>query len=73
MDWAGFNKEGALASPGDRRAMVVPFIDAPTLEPDGDVTWLEFALPAGSYATEVLAQSGIRVPEDRSGRSAPGA
>jgi hypothetical protein len=31
------------------------------------VTWIEFGLPSGGYATEVLSQSGIAIPPDRRG------
>jgi tRNA pseudouridine13 synthase len=65
VDWGAFADGGALASPGDRRALVVPFLEAPELEPDADALWLRFALPAGSYATEVLTQLGVAVPARR--------
>jgi len=65
VDWNAFAKDGPLASPGDRRALVVPFLEAPELEPATDALWLRFALPAGSYATEVLAQLDVAVPERR--------
>ena len=59
--WEVFSGESALASPGDRRELVVPFLEPPRLEPadDGGVTWLEFALPPGAFATEVLTQCGV--------------
>ena len=59
VDWAFFDGDGPLASPGDRRELVVPFLEAPRLEVAGDVAWLELALPPGSFATEVLTQSGV--------------
>jgi tRNA pseudouridine13 synthase len=59
VDWAWFARGGPLASPGDRRELVAPFLEPPTLEVEGANAWLSFALPSGSYATEVLAQSGI--------------
>jgi tRNA pseudouridine13 synthase len=59
VDWAWFDGDGPLASPGDRRELVVPFLEAPRLEVSGDVAWLELALPPGSFATEVLTQCGV--------------
>ncbi|HTO07741.1 MAG TPA: tRNA pseudouridine(13) synthase TruD [Myxococcota bacterium] len=61
FDWEAFAGESPLASPGDRRELVVPFLEPPRLdepEPAG-VTWLEFALPPGSFATELLDQCGV--------------
>jgi len=66
VDWGCFAGAGPLASPGDRRALVVPFLEPPELEADAQPIWLRFALPAGSYATEVLAQLGVGIPERRS-------
>ena len=65
VDWGCFAGGGPLASPGDRRALVVPFLEAPALEADADAHWLRFALPAGSYATEVLTQLGVAIPARR--------
>jgi tRNA pseudouridine13 synthase len=61
FDWATFSDESPLASPGDRRELVVPFLELPRLErADSEgVTWLEFALPPGAFATEVLTQCGV--------------
>jgi tRNA pseudouridine13 synthase len=59
VDWAWFAGDGPLASPGDRRELVVPFLEAPRIEVTGDVAWLELALPPGSFATEVLTQCGV--------------
>jgi tRNA pseudouridine13 synthase len=62
FDWEWFAGESPLASPGDRRELVVPFLEPPRLEdPDqaSGVTWLEFALPPGAFATEVLTQCGV--------------
>jgi tRNA(Glu) U13 pseudouridine synthase TruD len=33
----------------------------------GEPAWIEFALPSGCYATEVLSQVGIAIPADRRG------
>ncbi len=65
VDWGAFANGRPLASPGDRRALLVPFLEAPQLETDPQTLWLRFALPAGSYATEVLTQLGVEVPERR--------
>ncbi len=67
IDWAWLDVGGTLESRGERRALVVPFSSAPTLEPGDGCSWLSFALPAGSYATEVLEQAGIAVPDERGG------
>ncbi len=58
IDWRWFDS-GPLASPGDRRELVVPFLEAPRLEVEGDLATLELALPPGSFATEVLSQCGV--------------
>jgi len=65
VDWSFFERGRALASPGDRRALIVSLLEPPELVPDGDVVRLGFALPAGSYATEVLTEIGVEVPERR--------
>ena len=65
VDWRFFASGGPLASPGDRRALVVPFLESPEIAVDGDCVRLSFALPAGSYATEVLTQLGVELPERR--------
>ena len=67
IDWTWFADGGALESPGERRALVIPFRAAPTVTADGDLTWVEFALPSGSYATSVLEQVGVTIPTDRRG------
>ncbi|MFI5317811.1 MAG: tRNA pseudouridine(13) synthase TruD, partial [Myxococcota bacterium] len=59
VDWGFFSGDGPLASPGDRRELVVPFLEAPRLEVAGEITWLDFALPPGSFATEVLTQCAV--------------
>ena len=65
VDWAWL-ETGPLGSPGERRPLVVPFLEPPKLEAAEGVTWLELALPPGSYATEVLSQCGVagRVSSD---------
>jgi tRNA pseudouridine13 synthase len=67
VDWSWFQRGAPLESPGDRRALVVPFRTPPKLERGGEVLWIEFGLPSGVYATEVLAQAGVSVPADRRG------
>ncbi|MDW8372935.1 MAG: tRNA pseudouridine(13) synthase TruD [Planctomycetota bacterium] len=66
--WEWFDPGGPLASPGGRRPCVVAFRSPPTCTLGEGVLWAEFSLPPGVYATAVLAQAGIVVPEDRSGR-----
>jgi tRNA pseudouridine13 synthase len=65
IDWAWFERGRALASRGDRRELVAAFVEPPALEVDGANARFSFALPPGSYATEVLAQCGVEVPERR--------
>jgi tRNA pseudouridine13 synthase len=71
--WEAFARGGPLESPGERRALIITFRSAPQLEVGSAdaASWLEFSLPSGAYATEVLAQLGIQVPEDRRGEGAP--
>jgi tRNA pseudouridine13 synthase len=67
IDWSWFADGAPLVSPGERRALVVPFRAPPVVSADGDTTWVEFALPSGSYATGVLEQVGVAIPVDRRG------
>ncbi len=74
VDWAWLAGDSPLASPGERRPLVVPFRSTPILAreaSDAGTLWLDLALPPGTYATEVLAQLDIDVPADR--RAAPSA
>ncbi len=66
VDWSSFERGRPLESPGERRPLVVRLRDEPTLASDaaGEAR-LELALPAGCYATEVLATLGVAVPADR--------
>jgi tRNA pseudouridine13 synthase len=66
IDWSWFEEGGALTSHGERRPLLVPFRSPPVLH-GGSPCWLEFSLPSGCYATEVLGQVGIGVPADRRG------
>jgi tRNA pseudouridine13 synthase len=67
VDWAWFADGGTLESPGERRPLLVPFRSAPEVRVAGDTTWVTFALPSGSYATAVLEQVGVTIPDDRRG------
>jgi len=68
LDWSWFGEGGAFESPGGRRQMYVVFREQPRVSTGTDgVTWVDFALPAGSFATEVLTQVGVVLPTDRSG------
>jgi tRNA(Glu) U13 pseudouridine synthase TruD len=67
MDWSWFSGDAVFSSPGERRPFVVPFRSAPSLRTEADKTWMSFALPSGAYATMVLEQLGIALPEDRRG------
>lgn len=70
IDPAWLGPDGALASTGERRALLVRCLEPPAFEPA--VSQLVIALPKGSYATELLRAVGIELPADRSGRtSAP--
>ncbi|MCP4004139.1 MAG: tRNA pseudouridine(13) synthase TruD [bacterium] len=65
IDWAAFEREGVMRSPGERRPLLVPFLETPEVEVEGERCWLQFALRSGSYATEVLRQAGIDLPLNR--------
>jgi tRNA pseudouridine13 synthase len=66
FDWGWF-ASGALESPGERRPLLMVFREPPVLTADGATTWMEFALPSGGYATEVLDQLGVAIPAARRG------
>ena len=68
IDWSWFERRGPLESRGDRRALVAHFLEPPVLEPAPGGARIRFALPKGSYATELLASVGVELPEDRSDR-----
>jgi tRNA pseudouridine13 synthase len=61
VDWSWFERGAVFASAGERRPLVVVCVEPPVLRGSE----LGFALPAGSYATELLAELGIAVPERR--------
>jgi tRNA pseudouridine13 synthase len=61
IDWSWLDRGGPLQSPGARRPLIARCLEPPELSSD----WLTFALPKGSYATELLEQLGIAVPENR--------
>lgn len=67
IPWAWFADGGPFASPGERRPCLITFAGPPRLVPEPPRLWLEFALPPGAYATEVLVQCGVALPADRSG------
>ena len=67
MDWAWFGEDGVFDSPGGRRQLLVVFREAPVLNQADGITWLEFTLPSGAFATEVLTQAGVELPTDRAG------
>lgn len=67
VDWSWFDRGGRLESPGERRPLLTVFQEAPALKTEASVTWLSFALGSGSYATEVLTQCGVGLPERREG------
>lgn len=68
IDWAWFGRGGALESPGDRRGLIMRFLEAPALAEAGEGRLaLTFALPSGGYATTVLEELGVAVPADRKG------
>ena len=65
IDWSWLETESAaLCSRGERRRVVVPFLEAPRLreDEDGDATWLDFALPRGAFATELLRAADLALP-----------
>ena len=72
VDWDWFDKGARLASSGERRPLIVPFLEAPTLAGEADGTWLHLALPRGSYATSVLEAIGVALPPEREGTNEPG-
>jgi len=60
MDWSWFERGGVFESPGERRSLVIEFLEAPELALEGaDVLVLRVALPRGAYATELLAELGV--------------
>ncbi len=70
IDWAWLSS-GPLASSGERRPLVIPFLEPPVLETTTDGLTLRMALPAGAFATEVLTQIGVELPASRAA-AAPG-
>lgn len=55
LDLPLFDMPGGLRMEGERRPLRVPLNES-TFRLDGDLLWLEFALPKGSYATSVLRE-----------------
>jgi tRNA pseudouridine13 synthase len=63
--WEWFEKGAPLESRGERRPLVIRFVEPPELAAEPGGARLVFALPRGSYATEVLLCVGVEVPEER--------
>jgi tRNA pseudouridine13 synthase len=61
VDWAWFERGAVFESAGERRGLVVACLEPPSLRDER----LCFALPAGSYATELLAELEIEIPDRR--------
>jgi tRNA pseudouridine13 synthase len=59
IDWSWFERGAALDSAGARRALVVPFLELPSVVCTPSGVELCFALRKGSYATQVLEQLGV--------------
>ena len=67
IDWSAFAERGVMESPGERRSVIMRFREAPEVTVEGGTTWVSFGLPSGGYATEVLTQAGVSLPDDRRG------
>jgi tRNA pseudouridine13 synthase len=66
IPWEWFAKAGPLRSRGTRRPLLLRFVEPPELDAVGeDRLELRVALPAGSYATELLSELGVALPELR--------
>jgi tRNA pseudouridine13 synthase len=66
IPWEWFEARGALRSRGARRPLLLRFLEPARIEPSSaDRLRLEVALPAGSYATELLSELGIALPATR--------
>ena len=63
--WTWFETAGIFASPGERRPLVVALCEAPTVQVEGSVAWLQLHLPSGCYATMALTQVEVAIPTDR--------
>jgi tRNA pseudouridine13 synthase len=61
IPWSAFAVGAPLESHGERRALIIPFLETPNL----DGSRLSFALGSGSYATVVLEALGVTVPNER--------
>lgn len=69
--WDWLAAGGLFESHGERRPLLVPFLEPPhivTLQDEPQLARIRFALPPGAYATTVLAELGVDVPRDRAGR-----
>jgi tRNA pseudouridine13 synthase len=66
VPWEWFGKAGPLRSRGARRPLLLRFVEPPRVEALGaERLALCVALPAGSYATELLAALDVALPETR--------
>ena len=66
IPWEWFGASGALRSRGARRPLLLRFLEPPRIEASGaDRLQLSVALPAGSYATELLTEIGVALPDSR--------
>jgi len=66
VDWSWFERGGRLESPGERRPLLVLFLEPGRVTQLGDARLeLCVGLPAGSYATELLGELGVAVPDER--------
>ena len=65
IEWSWFAPGQLFGSPGERRPLIARVLEPPALVRGDEGAWLELALPRGAYATELLDQIGIEVPEDR--------
>ena len=61
LDWHWFTRPGPLAASGERRPLVIPFLE----QPQWNGLCLSFALGPGAYATTVLDAAGILIPQSR--------
>ena len=60
IPWSVFDRGQIFASPGERRRLLLSFIEEPKW--DADKLQLQFALPAGSYASVIMDCLQIKDP-----------
>ena len=74
IPWEWFAADGPLRSRGARRPLLLRFVEPPRLEALAeDRLQLSMALPAGSYATELLSELGVALPAARGAAEATAA